>query len=75
MVIKNSHFKLLANNITPSTFEEFFLKIIKNNIKVDAPFFYSLIREVSDIKKINVANSNKNISATTPLVKKNKKNC
>lgn len=35
MIIKNLYFKFPANNITPSIFEEFFLKKIKSNIKAD----------------------------------------
>lgn len=57
IVVKNSYFKLLAYNITPFILEEFFLKKIKNNIKANISFFYSLIREVSGIKKVNAANS------------------
>lgn len=50
-IVKNLYFKLLANNITASILKEFCLKKIKSNIKADAPFFYSLIRKVSGIKK------------------------
>ena len=42
-VFKNFYFKLPADNITPSTLEEFSLEKIENNIKTDAFFLYSLI--------------------------------
>ena len=74
IIIKNFHFKLSANNITPFTFKKFFLKKIKSNIKADIFFFYSLIKKVSGIKKVNAANSDKNIFATTFLVIKKRKN-
>ncbi len=74
-VIKNLYFKLLANNITFSTFEEFFLEKIKSNIKINALFLYSLIREVSGVKKVNTANGDKNMSATTFLIMKSRKDC
>ena len=74
-IIKNLYFKLSANNITPSILEKFSLEKIKSNIKVDAPFLYSLIKEASGVKKINVTNCDKNISATTPLATKNRENC
>ena len=38
-------------------------------------FTHSLSKEVSDIKKMNIANNNKNISAITPLLMKSWKNC
>ena len=60
VVIKNLYFKLLADNITPSTLKNFFLEKIESNIKVDTTFFHSLIREASDIQKVNIINSNKN---------------
>ncbi len=71
-VIKNIYFKLSANNITPSTLKEFFLGWIKINIKADALFLYSLIREVSSVKKVNDANSDKNMFATTFLAMKSR---
>ena len=74
-VVKNPYFKLLANNITPSILEEFSVEKIESNIKVDALFFYSLIKEVSGIKKVNAANSDKNMSTTTPLAMKSKQDC
>ncbi len=37
-IVKNLYFKLPANNITPSILEEFSLKKIESNIKVDVPF-------------------------------------
>lgn len=71
-VIKNPYFKLLADNITPFTLEEFSLKKIESNIKADAPFFHSLIREVSNVKKVNIADGDKNMSATTSLATKSR---
>ena len=72
-VIKNPYFKLPANNITPFTLKEFSLEKIESNIKADTPFFHSLIRKAFGIKKVNAANGDKNISATTSLVTKSKK--
>ncbi len=37
-VVKNPYFKLLADNITPSTLKEFSLEKIDSNIKADAYF-------------------------------------
>ncbi len=74
-LVKNLYFKLLANNITPSILEEFSFEKIKSNIKTDALFFYSLIREVSDVKKVNTTNGDKNMSTTTFLVTKNRQDC
>ena len=74
-VIKNPYFKLLANNITPSILKEFFLEKIENNIKADAFFLHSLIKEISGIRKVNVINDDKNISATTLLATTSKKDC
>lgn len=71
-IVKNIYFKLSANNITSSILEEFFLEKIKNNIKADALFLFFIIKEVSDIKKINVGNGDKNMSATISLVIKKK---
>lgn len=66
-VVKNLYFKLSANNITPSTLEEFSLEKIESNLKADALFFHSLIREASDVQKINAADGDKNTSNTTLL--------
>ena len=74
IIVKNPYFKLLANNIIFSILEKFFLKKIESNIKADAPFFYSLIREVSGIKKVNTVDSDKNMSTTTPLAIKSREN-
>lgn len=74
-VVNNLYFKLLANNITFSILEKFFLEKLKNNIKADIPFFYSLIREASGVKKVNATNTDKNMSATTSLVAKSRKDC
>ncbi len=71
-VVKNPYFKLPANNITPSTLEEFSLEKIESNIKADASFLHSLIREASRIKKVNAADGDKNMSAITPLVTKSR---
>lgn len=75
MVIKNFYFKLPATQITFSILEKFFLIKIKNNMKIDVCFFYSLIRKTSGIKKVNTINSDKNIFVTTFLLTKNKKDC
>ena len=75
VVVKNFYFKLPADNITLSTFKEFSLEKIENNIKIDALFFHFLIKEASDIKKVNIANGDKNISTTTSLIIKSKKDC
>ncbi len=61
----------LHNNITPSTLEKFFLEKFKSNIKRNI-LLYSLIREASGIKKVNAVNSDKNMSATTPLITKSR---
>lgn len=74
-VIKNPYFKLPANNITLSTFEEFFLEKIENNLKVEVLFFHFLIREPSGIQKVNTANSDKNTSNITSLTAKNREDC
>ena len=74
-IVKNLYFKLSVNNITPSIFEKFFKKKIKNNIKTDALFLYFPIKEASNIKKINTTNDNKNISATIFLVTKSREDC
>ena len=74
-VVKNSYFKLPTNNITFFTLGRFFLKKIKSNSKPDTHFFYSLIRKASDVKKINVADGDKNMSATTLLVTKSREDC
>lgn len=73
-VVKNPYFKLLANNITLSTLEEFSLEKIESNLKADASFFYFLIREASGIQKVNAANGDKNTSNTTPLAAKSREN-
>ena len=75
VVVKNPYFKLLADNITLSTLEEFSLEKIKSNLKADAPFFHSLIREASGIQKVNNINGDKNMSNTTHLAAKSKKDC
>ena len=75
MVLKNFYLKLSANNITLSIFKEFFLKKIENSIQADAFFFHSLIKKASSVKKVNIANSNKNMSAITFLATKSKKDC
>ncbi len=74
-VVKNPYFKLSADNITPSILEEFSLEKIKSNIKADAPFLHSLIREASGVKKVNAANGDKNIYTTTPLLTKSREDC
>ncbi len=74
-VIKNPYFKLPANNITPSTLEEFFAEKIESNIKANAIFFHSTIKKASGVRKVNGANGNKNISAITPLATKSKEDC
>lgn len=74
-VVKNPYFNLSANNITLSIFEEFFLEKIENNLKVDTPFFHFLIRKVSGIQKVNVADSDKNMSNTTFLAAKSGEDC
>lgn len=74
-VVKNPYFKFSVNNITLSTLGEFFLKKIKNNIKVNAIFLYFLIKKVFSIKKDETANYNKNISLITFLAIKNKEDC
>lgn len=71
-IVKNSYFKLLANNITPSILKEFSLKKIESNIKADTSFFHSSIREASSVKKVNAANGDKNMSATILLATKNR---
>ena len=72
-MVKNPYFKLPVNNITFSTFEKFSLEKIESNIKADALFLHSLIRKTSGVKKVNAIDGNKNISATTPLTMKSKK--
>lgn len=74
-IVKKPYFKLLANNITPSILEGFSLKKIKSNLKANALFFYSLIREKSDVQKVNAVNGDKNMSNTILLVAKNKEDC
>ena len=74
-IVKNPYFKLPANNITLSTLEEFSLEKIESNFKLNAPFFHSLIREVSGIFKVNTANGAKNTSNTTPLAAKSREDC
>ena len=75
-VVKNPYFKLSANNITSSTLEKFSLEKIESNIKAaDVPFFYSLIKRISGVKKVYAANNDKNISATIPLAIKSKEDC
>lgn len=64
-VVKNSYFKLPANNLTLSTLKESFLDKIESNIKADKLFFHFLIKEV---KKVNPANGDNNTSAITFLV-------
>ena len=71
-VVKNPYFKLPANNITLSILEKFFLEKIESNIKADILFLHSLIREASGVKKVNVTDGNKNMSAITPLATKNR---
>lgn len=74
-IVKNLYFKLPANNITPSILEEFSLKKNESNIKADALFLHSLIRKASGVKKVNAANGDKNMSATTPLATKSREDC
>ena len=74
-VVKNPYFKLSANNITSSTLEEFSLEKIESNLKADASFFHSLIRETSGVQKVNNADGDKNTSNTTPLAAKSRKDC
>ncbi len=73
MIVKTPYFKLRANNITFFILGEFFWEKIKSNIKVDVPFFHFLIRKASSINKVNIANGNKNMSATISLATKSKK--
>lgn len=73
--MKNCYFKLSVNNITFSILEEFFLEKIKSIIKADIPFFHSLIRKISGIKKINVTNGDKNISTNIFLATKDSEDC
>ena len=75
IIVKKIYFKLLANIITFFIFEKFFLEKIKSNIKTDVIIFYSLIKEAFGIQKVNTTNDNKNISITTFLVTKSRKNC
>lgn len=51
-IVKNPYFKLSANNITFSILEGFSLEKIESNIKADAFFLDSLIREISDVDKV-----------------------
>ncbi len=71
-VVKNPYFKLSTDNRTPSTLEEFSLEKIKSNIKADAPFLHSLIREASSDKKVNAANGDKKMYATALLLTKSR---
>ncbi len=73
-VVKNLYFKLIADNITPSTLEEFFLEKIESNIKADVLFLHSLIRKASGVKKVNATDVDKNMSATTLLAMKSREN-
>ncbi len=73
MVIKNLYSKLLMNNITLSILGNFSLEKIKSSIKTDAPFLYFLIKKISNIKKVNIANNDKNISVTILLAIKMEK--
>lgn len=77
IIIKNLYFKLLADNITLSRLSLmiFFLKKIKNNIKLDALFLNPLTKEVSTIKKVNAITNHKNIFATSYLAIKSMENC
>lgn len=72
-IVKNLYFKLSADNITLSILEEFSLENIENNLKVDTLFFHFLIREASGVQKINATNGDKNMSNTTFLMAKNRK--
>lgn len=61
------------NNITLFILKKFSLEKIESNIKVDISFFYFLIKEVSSVQKVNVANNDKNTSTTILLAAKRKK--
>ncbi len=73
-VVRNPYFKLSADNITLSTLEEFSLEKIDNNIKSDAPFLHSLIREAAGIEIVNTADCNSDTSATTSSSANSKEN-
>lgn len=73
MVVKNLYSKLPINNITLSILGNFSLEKIKSSIKTDAPFLYFPIRKISNIKKVNITNNDKNISITILLAIKMEK--
>lgn len=75
IIVKKPYVKLWANNITLSILEKFSLEKIENNIKTDALFFHFLIKKVFGIKKVNIANDNKNIFITRSLAIKNREDC
>lgn len=56
VIIKDLYLKLLTNNIIFSIFKEFSIEKIESNIKENASFLHSLIRELTSIKKINAIN-------------------
>lgn len=74
MVVRNPYFKFLANNITPSILEELSLEKSDSNIKVDALFLYSLIREAVGVGKLNAANCDNDTFATTFLAANSREN-
>lgn len=72
-IVKNSNFKLLANNITPSILEEFSLEKIDSNIKANTLFLYFLIQEATGIKIVNIVDYDNNTFATTLFTANNEK--
>ncbi len=73
-VLRNPYFKLPANNITLSTLEEFSLEKIDSNIKADASFLHSLIREAAGVEIVNTADCDSDTSATTYFAANSKEN-
>lgn len=74
-IAKNLYFKFSANNVTLSILGDFLLKKIESNIKADALFFLSSIKEASSVKKINAADSDRCIFVTTIFITKGRKDC
>lgn len=72
--IINLYFKLLAYNISFFTLDKCFLEKINNNIKIHTTFLQSLIRQAVDVKKVNIANFEINISAIITLAANSRKN-
>lgn len=71
-IVKNPYFKLLVNNIILSILKEFYLKKVDSNIITDIPFLHSLNQEIVDIKIVNIANCDHNISLNTLSTANNK---